>query len=278
MDFSNLKQFIKSSAFKKNLKWFAIGLLIFFLLITFILRIYTHHGSSRAVPDVKGMTLSEATNLIEDKGLNVQISDSVFDKTLPPGAVVDQDPKAGAKVKKNRTIFLVMNATNPEMIKVPNIVGISIRQASAMLESAGLEVGNISYIPDIATNNVLAQKYRGVEIGENKLVPKGSRIDLVLGKGVGLESVKVPSIIGMNLAKARQLLTGSFLNIGAVVTDNTITVASDSLSAVIFKQKPASGYVNPGSYIDVWITKDLDKAAKAEEDVETVDESENQYE
>jgi len=278
MDFNNLKQFIKSSAFKNQLKWLGIGTLVFFILITFILRFYTNHGSSRAVPDVKGMTLAEASNLIDDKGLNVQVSDSVFDKTLPPGAVVDQDPKAGAKVKKNRTIFLVMNATVPEMIKMPNIVGISVRQATSMLESVGLEVGTLSYIPDIATNNVLAQKYRGLEVSENKLVPKGSRIDLVLGKGVGLESTKVPSIIGLSLAKARQLLTGSFLNTGAVVADNTIKIAADSVSAVIYKQKPLSGFVNPGSYIDVWITKDLEKAKSATSESENVDESENQYE
>lgn len=278
MDFSNLKLFVKSKAFKNQLKWFGIGLLTFFILITFILRIYTKHGSSRAVPDVKGMTLSEAQNLIEDKGLNVQVSDSVYDKSLPLGAVVDQDPKADAKVKKNRTIFLVMNASNPEMTKVPNVVGVSIRQASAMLEGAGFETGTISYIPDIATNNVLAQKYKGIEITENKLVPKGSKIDLVLGKGVGLESTKVPNVVGLTLAKARQLLTSSFLNTGAVVTDNTIKVTADSLSAVIFKQKPSSGYVNPGSYIDVWITKDLEKAKNASSEAENVDESENQYE
>jgi len=278
MDFSNLKQFIKSPVFKKHLKWFGIGLLVFFILITFILRIYTNHGSSRAVPDVKGMTLSEASQLIEDKGLEVQVSDSVYDRTLPPGAVVDQDPKAGSKVKKHRKIFLVMNATKPEMVLVPNTVGVSIRQATATLEGAGFEVGNLSYVPDIATNNVLAQKYNGIEIAENKLVPKGSRIDLVLGKGLGLESAKVPNLIGLNLQKARQLLTISFLNIGLIEKDNTITKAADSISAVIYKQNPASGSINPGSYIDIWITKDLSKAKKASDESENVDESESQYE
>jgi beta-lactam-binding protein with PASTA domain len=278
MDFDNLKLFIKSSAFKKNLKWFAIGFVCFLILITIFLRLYTRHRSSREVPDLRGMTVSEITQILEDKGLVYQISDSIFDKSVAPGCVVEQNPKAGSQVKKNRTIFVILNAATPEKIKMPNLVGVSLRQASSMLETAGLEIGNLSYVPDIAENNVLAQKFKGKDIAENEMIAKGSRIDLVLGKGIGQGSVQVPSVIGLSIMKARQVLAGAMLNTGAIDYDKTIARASDSIKAMVYKQKPANGTLNPGEYIDLWLTTDKDKINAAEKTAGSSDDSESLYE
>jgi eukaryotic-like serine/threonine-protein kinase len=278
MDFDNLKLFIKGPAFKKNLKWFAIGFVCFLVLITLFLRLYTRHGSSRAVPDLRGMTISEITQILEDKGLAYQISDSIYDKSVAPGCVVEQNPKAGSLVKKNRTIFVILNAANPEKIKMPNLVGVSLRQATSTIETAGLEIGNLSYVPDIAENNVLAQKFRGRDIPENEMIAKGSRIDLVLGKGLGQGSVQVPSVIGLSVMKARQVLTGALLNTGVVDYDKTIARSADSLKAVVYKQKPAGGTLSPGGYIDLWLTTDKDKINAAGKAANPTDDSESLYE
>ena len=64
-----------------------------------------------------------------------------------PGVVVEQTPSAGEKVKKNRTIFFTINAYAAEQVQMPNLVDYSLRNAKVILESYGLELGDLIYIP-----------------------------------------------------------------------------------------------------------------------------------
>ena len=91
--------------------------------------------------------------------MRIEITDSVFNHNLTRGTIIEQNPFAGFKVKKNRRIFLIINANTPEKVKMPNIVGVSHRQAEAVLKNAGLEIGRLIHVPDIAVNNILKQKY-----------------------------------------------------------------------------------------------------------------------
>jgi len=251
---NDLILFIFSKVFWKNVlkaACFFIGI----LLIVFIwLRIYTHHYESISVPDFTGLTKQECQALAAKKGLRISIIDSVFMQAVPRGTMVEQNPKAGFKVKKNRTIFLTMNAINPEKIKMPNVVGFSLRQASAILETKGLAVGHIIYVPDIAMNEVLRQQYAGRDISGNTLIIKGSRIDLVLGNGLSAQETYVPNLRGLNLHEGEQRVIESYLNLGAVIYDNTIMNLQDSLNARIFKQRPSGGMVSMGSSVDIWLT------------------------
>jgi len=227
------------------------------LIIATFLKIYTHHGQMLTVPDFSNLSLKEAKELAETKHLECQISDSVFLLGRKPGTIIDQHPTHGSKVKRNRNIFFTINAFNPEKIEMPNIVGVSLRQAKAILESNGLFVGKIRYVPDIATNSVLKQNYKNKPITPGHKISKGSKIDLVLGRSSGNEIALVPDLIGLKLCTASQLLTDAYLNAGAIVYDNTVITETDSINAVIIKQKPISGQditLNLGSFVDIWLS------------------------
>jgi beta-lactam-binding protein with PASTA domain len=269
-------RFLFSKLFLKNLLR-VLGIFLVIVLLIFIwLRIYTRHNQGILVPDYFGMTVDQAEKVTKDKKLRFAVVDSVYVSAAKKGTILDQNPPPGFKVKKNRTIFLTMNAINPEKVMVPNVAGTSLREAKAVLEMRGLIVGRILYIPDIAMNYVLKQQIRGKEVPEGTLVSKGSKIDLVLGRGQSNQQVEVPPLIGMRLYEAEQKLIGSYLNPGAIIYDNTVLTSADSLSARIYKQRPDinSSGIFLGSPVDIWLTIAVSKIPGA--DTTAVNSSENQ--
>jgi eukaryotic-like serine/threonine-protein kinase len=252
-----LIQFILSREFWKQIK---VMLAIFFAIIfstSILLHCITRHNSKRTVPDFSGLTLKEAQELASDNKLRIAISDSIFNMEKQAGTVLEQEPKVGAFVKKNRRIFLVMNALNPEKVHMPNIIGVSLRQAVAILESNGLYVARFKYVPDIATNIVMKQYCGNKEITPGKNINKGSEIDLVLGKAGWNDPVIVPELKELTLLQARKQAVLSYLNLGKVSYDYTVKNAQDSIKATVYKQKPKfsdNQTVAMGSKIELWLT------------------------
>ena len=154
--------------------------------------------------------------------MRYQVIDSVYTSLVPRGCVAEQNPKPGFKVKKWRNIVLTINAYNPEMVAMPNLVDLPIRQAIALIASSGLEMGELRYRPDLSIDVVIEQLYNGKKITEGDSLQKGSVIDLVLGKGLSNQRTSVPDLIGMTLEPARNKILISSLNLGTYIYDNTI--------------------------------------------------------
>ncbi len=261
MDFKRIKTFFNNHFIIRNLTTALLVAMVVFILVFVWLRIYTRHGEAFSVPDLTGMTLEEVKEILPKRKLNFEIFDSIFSDEYTRGTVVEQHPKPGFKVKKNRKIFLTMNAINREKVIVPNLVDLTIRQARSRLKSFGLRVGQVSYQPDIGVNIVLAQKYKEKTINEGDTIVKGSYIDLVLGKGLSNVNTRVPDLIGLTLEEATLKATDAFLRIGAAVADPG-TMEKDMHSAIIYRQRPEHNKKNLiplGSSIDVWTTLDSTK-------------------
>lgn len=258
----NFLKFLISRLFLKHLL-IAISIIVFMSIITLLfLRIYTRHGQAFSVPDITGLTIPEADSILVAKELRYQIVDSVYNANLTRGSIIDQNPRPEFKVKENRTIFLTINAFNPEIIRMPNIVGVSLRQARAIVQTAGLNIGNLTYIPDIAVNNVLQQKYNGNVIEEGDSIVKGSQIDLVLGRGLSNEKTAAPDLVGLFFEQAKERITNRYLNLGAVIYDASFEDAEDSINAFVWKQKPEfteDVLMNLGSTVDIWLSADSTK-------------------
>jgi beta-lactam-binding protein with PASTA domain len=256
---SELKEYFKSINFRKNLGY-AFGILIIILIFTSTCtRIYTLHNRSLAVPEFTNMPLDDAIKIIKKKKLRYEIFDSIFVAGKAPGTIIDQHPKPGFLVKKWRTIFLTINATAPEKIAMPNLVGITLREGKARLESYGLMLGILSYRYDISKNVILEQRNTGKIIQPGDSVSKGSFIDLVLGKGLGNESQVVPDLTGLTIEQAKLKLAEAMFSLGATVPDGSFDINDKTIVPVIYKQKPISdaGIVVPlGSTITVWVSAD----------------------
>lgn len=258
-------KFLMSKVFFKNILILIVVTSIIIVIVFAWLRLYTHHGRAFAVPNFQGLTMNEAQQLAKDKKLRFEITDSVYLRSFKRGTVIDQNPEPDFKVKKNRRIFITMNALNPEKTIMPNLVGISLRQAQAILDNKGLIIGDLSYVPDIADNNVLKQKFEGNIIMPGDTIIKGSKIDLVLGKGLSNRTTLTPNLFGMRLEQARKRIASANLNIGVIDYDESVMTFTDSINAAIYKQVPEPGMqsrIQLGSSVDLFLTIDEEKFLK----------------
>ena len=234
----NFLRFLTTKKFLRHLG-IAAGITLLILTGTMLwLRIYTHHGHTITVPDLSGLTLEEVGDVTAARELRYEVVDSVFSSEMPRGTVLKQNPRATSEVKKNRKIFLTMNAVNPETVTMPRLVGLAIRQARLALQNAGLELGDIEYRPDYAINNVLQQMHRDSVINEGTEITRGSVIDLVLGMGLSNETTRVPDLVGLGLETATGVIADHYLNIGAITFDESIEDGEDSARAFIWRQYP----------------------------------------
>ena len=95
-------------------------MLSFFLLLVLFLRISTKHGDFVIVPDLSGRTIIEFQEELSELNLKYVISDSGnYNPEFKVNSVLDQLPMANAKVKDGRKIYLTLNASDFEMIKIP---------------------------------------------------------------------------------------------------------------------------------------------------------------
>lgn len=222
---------------------------------------YTLNGKTISVPLVEGLSISEAQATLKGKNLRYQILDSIYVENSEKGVVLEQQPLADELVKQNRTIYITVSKVIPPKINLPDVIDMSLRLASAKIESYGLKVGKLSYFPSECINCVIEAKIKNKTIQAGEQIAKGSIIDLVLGSGTSSEKVLAPYLIGLNRDEAIQKLQASFLNLGAELYDDCVT-RNDSLSAKVYKQNPKrneDNAINMGSSIDLWFTCDTSK-------------------
>ncbi len=267
-----VKNFFKNWIVKNLLLTIAVVAAVIAAAIVF-LNLYTRHDKELSVPDFYGMNFDEASAEALLNDMTVSIADSIYVKDLEPGAVYKQVPKAGSAVKKGRRIQLTINAYLPKTVTMPDIVGYSMRQARAELSSIGLKTGKLIYQEDIATNNVLGQKYNGRDIDPGVKIKSGSSIDLVLGLNPSDNETFIPDLRRMNTYNAVELLQESSLNIGRIIYDNTVKTRDDSIKAVVYRQTPEpSEYpLEMGAEVIIYLTTDHNKIpldTEEEEDTE----------
>ncbi|WKN42007.1 PASTA domain-containing protein [Tunicatimonas pelagia] len=233
----------------------------------------TNHGETVTVPDLEGLHIDEINEFLTKRNLKHEVTaDSGFTQEYQPLTVLTQYPLPGAKVKENRKIFLSLNAVNPPQVKMPRLIDGSVKNAALLLESYGLEIGQIKYVPDLAQNAVLEQTYDGEPIEAGTFLPKGAKIDLLVGDGLGNTTLEVPALDGLVLDEAEVVILGSGLKVGNILfRDPTLADRDpkDELQQsqdrlVIVQQRPVAGRkIRIGQEIDIW----LDRQEKQEDSI-----------
>jgi len=231
---SKFGAYLKTKDFRKTIL-LAIGSVIVVAIIAFYsLDFYTRHGSRIPVPKVTGIQINEALNILKQQGFGVSI-DSVYVLDQAPGTVVEQDPDVGTEVKENRVIYLKIVKNEAPPVALPDIMDAPYISAVATISNYGLKVGDTTYRSDIARDHVLEVRFAGQPIQAGTKLPKGSRIDLVLGDGAGASEVEIPDLVDQDLDAARFALKGAGLVLGTITYQGAIT---DSANLVIVAQMP----------------------------------------
>ncbi|MDQ3278291.1 MAG: PASTA domain-containing protein [Bacteroidota bacterium] len=257
--------------------WFHILLavaLLFVLLFLFVVSLnwITKHGESSTVPLVTGKKLDDVQSLLEQKGFELVIQDSVFYDSIPRGMVLRQVPEADEVVKVNRTVYVTINRFVAPDIELPKLSGLSYRNAEMVIKNVGLRIGDTTFRTDFAKNTVLEVLYQGRTILPGAKIKVGTPIDLVIGSGVGDEVIPVPKLIGLTYEEARALLDAQGIILGAPVFNPGVV---DSANAFVYRQRPAPTTIDgkrltmrAGQMIDIFLQTErpnvdsLEKAAR----------------
>jgi len=251
-------KFITNRPFWVN---FLVAVLLVFLLIFLILQLLgwiTKHGEYLTVPGVKGKGTEESIKLLESKGFDVVIQDSIYTDSMPRGIVLKQLPDADATVKVNRTVYLTVNRYIPPMIPMPQLEGKSLMFALELLQRNHLRLGDTSYKADFMKGSILEQRYNGARVEPGAKVRWGSKISLVIAGGLNEVQMMVPDLMGLTYAQAKAQLEQNGIIIGAVIADADVR---DTAAAFVYRQTPPRydeerrpQYIRSGQLMDLYLS------------------------
>ncbi len=245
--FDAMKKLLENKLVKKALIIFGI-LVTLVLIFNYILFPIYVSGSEVNVPNVVGMTESEAFQTLKDEDFNPSIADTSFGVSLPPGRIFLQKPEAGKIVKEGRTIYLFISGGD-QIISVPLLKGKSVRDSRLSLERIGLKLGKIDEVASTQPKDMVFDQ----EFAEGTKLRKGQSVGISVSIGSGAGNIMVPDLIGKSLTEASRILKDSMLVVGKV----NYQISSTLLPNTVLDQYPAPGNkLNSGNSVDLFITKE----------------------
>ncbi|MBV2355601.1 Stk1 family PASTA domain-containing Ser/Thr kinase [Streptomyces sp. J2-1] len=189
---------------------------------------YINSGQFTKVPPVLGRSEEQARARLADTGLGVRQTRREFSDTAARGTVISTDPAAGARIRGNGSVTLVVSR-GPEIVKVPDLGGLALTEARQRLKAAGFEPGMVSreFSDDVDRDQVI-----GTDPAAGTERHAGSAIALKVSKGA---RVDVPDVTGEDLADARKELADEGLKV--VVAPERVNADADA--GQVARQSPA---------------------------------------
>ena len=144
---------------------------------------YTHHGEGIEVPKIEGMVYQKAHALVEERGLNIMVTDSGYNKRLPAHCVLAQNPGEGTMVKSGHTIYVTVNSPSSPTFAIPDIVdNSSYREAEAKLSAIGFRLLPPKYVVG-EKDWVYGVMSRGHRLSAGDMVSIDVPLTLIVGSG-----------------------------------------------------------------------------------------------
>lgn len=219
---------------------FVLGLLLFNFVI--MPRLVQHNVTVR-VPHVIGLDVAAAKQACDQAGLQFLEDDRRHSEAVERGKVLTQVPTANTAVKRGRTVRVLVSLGN-EIVSVPEVRGMTLRQATLQLENAQLEPGRLARIHSGSGGQVVrATRPRG-----GTEVAVGDSIDLLVEMGNEIETFLMPNLTGQDLVDVRHLVESRGFRVGRV----TYRGARGVYPGTVLQQYPESGaLVRKGDAIDL---------------------------
>ena len=138
----------KSKYLWGNLAAMALVIVVLLMGAKIGIGIYTHHGEAIVIPNIVHKKYANAANVLDQLGLRIEVSDTGYVKTLPPGCILEQNPGPGERVKAGHVIYVTINASHTPTLTLPDIIdNSSLREAMAKLTARGLKLTPPQFVP-----------------------------------------------------------------------------------------------------------------------------------
>ena len=194
------------------------------------------HGREVAVPNLSGLSDSDAAAAVKRLGLSLSVENRFFSSAVPPNRVLSQLPSAGLRVRRGWQIR-VTESLGGQHLEVPDVTGQSERPASLVLRRLQLEVGTVAHLPAPAPAGiVLAQS---PPPSSNSLT--GPDVSLLVSDtedAAERASYVMPAIVGLSLGAASARLATVGLHISSA--QERETAPSEDTSSGTVPATPAA--------------------------------------
>lgn len=212
-------------------KFFKVGLVLVFAIILVdrvLMPILVRHGWETKVPDVSGLTVEEALEKLKKNDLGLRIVSQIYNPSQKEGVILSQSPEPYSKVKRKRAVR-VQISKEADMTYVPELSGVSLRQAEISLADWGLTMGEISW----QSSDTLPEDYVVASFPEaGTRVAYGTSVRLMVNKSQESDEVEVPYVVGKYVEEGVKIIAEAGLKLKEI----KMKEEKDQIPGIILKQ------------------------------------------
>jgi serine/threonine-protein kinase len=199
--------------------------------------------TKRTVPDVVGQRSATASQILQNRGFEVNI-ESVVNPEVPRDTVATQNPQPSTQAKEGSTVTIIVSS-GPGEAAVPRVTGLPRDEAEKALRAAGfgVEVAQ-AFSTDVPAGRVVTSSPL-----EGTTADKGTKVRLTVSRGA--KPVKVPGVVGKDVEEARGLIEDA----GLKVTTKDDTESTEDPGTVTAQAPKAGTELKPGDTVTLSVAK-----------------------
>ena len=208
----------------------------------------TSQWDETKVPNIEGKTVEEATQLLKDAKLELEIDEEIASAQYEKDTIISQEPAAGRSVKKGVKVRVKVSTGAGENLTIPNVVNYEKDNAKSTLEKAGFLVVFTEEKSDTVPEGTVIRQSpsAGSEAKE------GDTVRRYISVKDTEEKVPVPNVIGKSLAQAKNDIEAAGLVVGNVAEEE-----SDQAVGTVIRQSPSGGSADKKSAVALTVSKGM---------------------
>lgn len=205
----------------------AFGAFLFFKLI--------HFSGTAEVPALIGKSVPDATMLLKNSGLSLEVQGGDYHVNIPQGFIISQDIRHGERIEKGGSVKVYISKGKATFV-VPYLEGMDVEDVKLTLSNAGLEIGKTTWVHSDTQekNRIIAQRPLQGYSDSNK-------VNLLVSMGPYEVSYKCPSFVKMTVDEARIMAK----NLGLEL------IEKESGSMVMFQKPEAGSIIKRGESVEI---------------------------
>lgn len=245
---------------KKGGRFSLLKLINFFLVLVIVGRIgylYAQRALDQIfnagevmVPELVGLRLTDALKVVDKFEMKISVKGEEYDNIAPKDCIAVQEPKPGMRVKKGRTIDVVISK-GAESYMVPDLTGLRYTQGVLAIRNSGLLPGKKTYIhhSTIDIDHIIAQAPE-----KGFMVNRTEPIDLLVSMGKKPEYVVLPDFVNGKFTVVRTILADLDLELAKPQFEND---TKKSVGIILKQEPPAGSRVRKGSTVKFVVNREL---------------------
>ena len=198
------------------------------------------------VPILQGKSVNEASAMLAEAGLNLKVEEGLrIDPKVPAGQILTQEPQAGVRTRRERSVKVWVSA-GPRAAVIPPLIGDSERSAQIRMQQEGLLLSTLAEVRsgDYERNTIIAQTPSPKS--------RGTQVALLVNRGERGATYVMPDLIGVNADRAADVLRAKGFRV-AIVGDHPYPGVP---AGIVLRQVPQAGFeISGGETISLEVSR-----------------------